>query len=143
MGSRVLALAVTAQPAAVPEDVAAAALRYATSGRSGEMVICIEVDGRDPSPPVLAAAQQSTLKVVPGSECTRVVDTKRGSRHVATNRKAVFVNVWGYRAGQEGYVYVEVTDFHHGLWGGSRTYALRRSPNGSWLVQEASLNRVS
>jgi len=136
------ALAAGPSIAVTPDDVAATALRHETSRHDGAMVLCLQVDRHDPVAAVLAAAQGPGLTVVAGSQCELVMDTKSGSRHRASGRKALFIDVWGYRAGADGFVYVEVTYYHHGLWGGTRTLALRRI-SGTWFVQAVTPAAVS
>lgn len=128
---------VVATPPALAERIFADVLPVA-----GDRVACLAVDGKDATDALLDALGGATARVVPASACT-LPRPGQASRHIATNRASVFVEVGAFRpttadGGRTGTI--TRNTYGHGQAPVLETLPLIREGAG-WTIGEAATTR--
>ncbi len=100
-------IAVTATP-----DALAVLILNSESSMRAPAVLCVAVDGKDPTPKVLAQLQRPSRTVAPASQCVRVANAASGSYHRPTGNKAFFIEVSGFRQAADT-AQIQFNAFHH------------------------------
>jgi hypothetical protein len=124
-----VALLLSACEASIPDDLARTVLLEEIGQLDGVragFVPCLSVDSMDVDASTLEAVRKVYPDVVPGSECQWL---KSGSVHKASGRKAMLVNVFGYKRSGE----IEFEARHHMKWATMKTLQVRRESSG-WRI---------
>ena len=115
--------------ASTPNDLAQTVLMEEIGQLDGVrmgFVPCLSVDSIDIDAQTLESLRRVYPNVVPGSECQWDMS---GSFHKASGRKAMLVNVFGYKRSGE----IELEARHHGKFGTMKTLQVRRESSG-WII---------
>ncbi len=100
-------------------------------------IACMSVDGHDAPAPLIETVQarmgDTGLQLVSSSNCERIAEEDPGSRHRASGRPAMLVDVGRFRAHAADAGEVEYTAYHHRLFATYRTLEVRRI-DGRWQV---------
>lgn len=115
--------------ASTPNDLAQVVLMEEIGQLDGVrmgFVPCISVDSLDVDARILESLRKVYPNVVPGSECHWDIG---GSIHRPSGRKAMLVNVFGYKRSGE----IELEARHHGKFGTMKTLQVRRESAG-WRI---------
>jgi len=130
--SILLATVLTGCTASVPDDLARTVLLEELPLEEGifhdGFLACVAVDDRDANAKLLAALRDAHIDAVPASECQW---DPAGSYHRVSRRKALLVNVHGYkRAGT-----VEFETSHHMKYATRKTLEVARGSSGWKIVR--------
>ena len=116
----------------VPDELARTVLVQelpSVEGIAGEAFLaCVAIDSRDADAEMLKVLRDANIDAVAGSECQWSLG---GSFHRASGRKAVLVNVYGYK--RKGTIEFEAR--HHGKYGTFKTFEVVRGPSGWKIVR--------
>lgn len=96
-------------------------------------VLCLSVDGHDAPAALVASLQAPQRAVVPQSQCVLVPDSDRGSYHRASGRPAMLLEVTAFRPTAPDAGTVELSAYHHRLWGDYKTLQVG-IVDGRWQV---------
>ena len=125
--------------AAIPQPLAAAVLTRELP-KAHMDVLCLAVDGKDPSTALVEAMQQPGRRVVPASECMRIANEDRGSVHRVSGKPALIVDVRAFRpqkrdADNDGAItgVVEFSAYHHRMSASYKTLEVKQV-DGAWQV---------
>jgi len=126
----VLGAVLTGCTAAVPDDLARTVLLEELPQEEGiareGFVACVAVDDQDANANLLAALRDAHIEAVPASECQW---ENSGSYHRVSKRKAMLVNVYGYKTAGT----VEFETRHHVKYATMKTLEVKREP-ASWKI---------
>ena len=126
---------------AVPPDVAEVVLRKLIADiPSSQLVLCLQINGRDPPKSLLRRLQRADRTVVPGTECHDWVDLDHGSYHIKTGKAAHFLRVSDAVWASKTTVEVQAQEHYHGLWASFWTVRLTRDASG-WRIISFHLDR--
>jgi hypothetical protein len=78
----------------VTSDMAQLVLAQLITDSSSGIVLCIEINGADPSPSLLKKLKRMDRTIVPGSECHEWIDVNHPDYQIMTGRPAHFLRVW-------------------------------------------------
>ncbi|MEO6366030.1 MAG: hypothetical protein ABIO38_08300, partial [Luteimonas sp.] len=115
-------------------DALALLILNSESSMRAPAVLCVAVDGRDPSPNVLAGLQRPSRTVVPASQCVRVANAASGSYHRPTGNKAFFIEVSGFRQASAT-AQIRFNAFHHRQSATNKTLEVRQVGDAWEIVQ--------
>ena len=132
----------TPPPPQAPGDVAATPtpdalavlILNSESSMRAPAVLCVSVDGKDPTPNVLAQLQRPSRTVAPASQCVRVANAASGSYHRPTASKAFFIEVSGFRQAADT-AQIQFNAFHHRQAATNKTLEVRQVGNDWEIVQ--------
>jgi hypothetical protein len=117
--------------AEVPHDLARTVLMEElprVDGIAQGLLACVAIESRDADSQTISALQNAGVAAVPVSECEWRMDD-RGSFHRSSGRKAMLVNVHGYkRIGT-----VELEARHHGRYATMKALEVTRG-SGGWKI---------
>jgi hypothetical protein len=134
-----VALAADLLPPPMPPDIQIASLLYELSVESDNVIYCIEVDGADPSEPVLSEVKKARkMNIVKGSECVSEIS---GSYHRATRRGAEFVKLSKFHQIDAYHAAVGLLTYRNGKWGEGSKLTLVKSQTG-WAVAAKKVSFV-
>lgn len=130
--------------AAIPQPLAAAVFTQELP-RTRIDVLCLSIDGQDVSPE-LAQAMQQQLKdgkrqVVPASQCVRSANEDVGSKHRASGRPALMVDVHAFRPQtrdeKSGAItgLIEYTAYHHRMSASYKTLEVKQTESAWQIVR--------
>jgi hypothetical protein len=114
-----------------PDDLALTVLLEEIGQLDGVVmgfIPCISIDSADADASALITLRKRYPEVVRGSECQYAMD---GAFHKTSHRKAILVNVFGYKRSGE----IELEARHAGKFGTSKTLQVRREPSGWKIVR--------
>ncbi|MDI9240521.1 hypothetical protein QLQ15_16575 [Lysobacter sp. LF1] len=128
--------------AAIPQPLAAAVFTQELP-KARIDVLCLSIDGQDVSPE-LAQAMQQQLKdgkrqVVPASQCVRSANEDVGSKHRASGRPALMIDVHAFRPQtrdeKTGAItgLIEYTAYHHRMSASYKTLEVKQGES-AWQV---------
>ena len=117
--------------APTPDTLALLILNSESSMRA-PAVLCVAVDGKDPSANVLAGLQRPSRTVVPASQCVRVANPASGSYHRPSGAKAFLLDVSGFRQGADA-AQIRFNAFHSAKSATSKTLEVHQE-NGAWEI---------
>jgi hypothetical protein len=119
---------------AVPADVAQAVLaKLIADIPSSTLVLCLQVNGKDPSQTLLHKLQRTDRTVVAGSECHPWLDTEHGDYHIKSGLPAHYLMVSDAIWASKTTVEVQAQEHYHGLWAKFYTVRLTRDSTG-WRI---------
>ena len=125
--------AAASAPAYTPPEVARLVLNREIDGAPANVVLCIKVDGHDPTAEMLAALHRKDRTIVAASECRYVKDVERGSYHIKTKRPAHFLSVSDPEWQSPTALQVQALESYHGLWARHWIVGLV-SVDGKWQI---------
>lgn len=123
------AVAVTSTP-----DALAVLILNSESSMRAPAVLCAAVDGKDPTPNVLAQLQRPSRTVAPASQCVRVANAASGSYHRPSGNKAFFIEVSGFRQSADT-AQIKFNAFHHTQSATSKTLEVHKVGNDWEIVR--------
>lgn len=125
--------------AAIPQPLAAAVFKRELPKASMD-VLCLAIDGKDPTAALLEAMQQPGRRVAPRSECVRNPNEDVGSVHRASGKPALIVDVHAFRpqkrdADNDGAItgVLEYSAYHHRMSASYKTLEVQQV-DGAWQV---------
>lgn len=128
-----LSLLVTASAASatpMPQSVAVAIAKDIGHSEKGT-VLCLSIDGRDPTQQTLSKISAHAKGYVPSSSC----GVKDGSlRHRATNKVGISMSFSNFKMKRDGHATVRVSSYAGPLAGGVWTTNLKLA-DGVWSVE--------
>ena len=95
-------------------------------------VNCISVDNKDPSKTIIDAIKDDGITTFDVASSCKAVVGESGSYHIATKKKAMFVNIQILKSMGGGKYLVSTSTYHHGLFGGSQEFEIQKQ-NGKWV----------
>jgi hypothetical protein len=115
----------------VPPGAAQVVLEKEISDASSKTVLCVQIDGSDPSAALLRKLQRPDRTVVVGSECHVADSVQRPSYHVPTGRPAFLLSVSDIHWLSSSTIEVRAERFYHPKNGTFCTARLRHV-GGHW-----------
>lgn len=107
-----------------------------------DWMTCISVDGKDPQRIILDVIKSDGItKFDVASSCKFVAD-ESGSYHVATKKKAMFVDVRILKSFGGGKYLVSRSMYHHGFFGGSNEFEIKKQGE-KWVLTKMHWMSVS
>jgi hypothetical protein len=123
----------------VPTDLAKVVLmKLITDIDTPKLVLCLQINGRNPPTSTLRELQRPDRIVVAGSECHDWEDTQRGSWYRKTGAPAHFLRVSDAIWKSKSNVEVQAQDHFHGKWARYWVVRLVRA-NGVWKIVSFTL----
>lgn len=121
--------------AAVPQALAAAVFTQELAKAPKVDVLCLSIDGRDPSNALVEGMQQALAgrTVVAGSACVRNPDEDVGSTQRVSGKPAQIVDVTAFRPTTRESGTIEYTAYHHRLSATYKTLEVKLD-DGRWQV---------
>ena len=118
----------------MPPDVAQVVLaKLIADIPSSKLVLCLQVNGKDPSRTLLRHLQRADRTVVVGSECHDWIDTQHGDYHIKSGLPAHFLRVSDAIWASSSTVEVQAQEHYHGLWAKFWTVRLAKDASG-WRI---------
>jgi len=119
----------------VPPDVAQVVLaKLIADIPSSQLVLCLQINGMDPSESLLQKLQRSDRMVVSGSACHDWIDVNHGSYYIKTGQPAHYLRVSDAVWASKTTVEVQAQEHYHGLWARFWTVHLKLSTSGWQIV---------
>lgn len=119
--------------AEVPPDLASVVLEREIAAAPKDVVLCIEVDGRNPKGDLVRTLQRPDRTIVAASQCKRVVDVRRGSYERTTHHRAHFLTVYHAKWTTSSTVHLEAEEYFDGLWA-SHWSVTAHLADGTWNI---------
>jgi hypothetical protein len=117
----------------VPSEAARVVLEKAISDDSPEMVLCIQIDGADPSAALIRALHRPDRTVVPASTCHIADDADHPTYYLATHAPAVLLSVSETRRASPTSIEVKAARFYH-IKNGEFCTARLSKVSGHWKL---------
>jgi hypothetical protein len=118
----------------VPPDVAQIVLRKLIDDiPSPTLVLCLQINGTDPTKALLHTLQRSDRTVVAGSECHPWIDTQHGDYYIKSRQPAHYLRVSDAVWISKTTVDVQAQEHYHGLWAKFYTVRLRKAAS-NWRI---------
>jgi hypothetical protein len=133
-----LASGSSANDGRVPPEAARVVLEKSIADDSPKMVLCIQIDGADPTPAFLRALRRPDRTVVPASACHLSDDVDHPTYYSATHAPAVLLSVSETRWTSPTSIEVKARRFYHPMNGTFCTARLSKS-NGHWKLVSLNL----
>src|SRR5215467_11658734 len=117
----------------VPPEAARVVLEKVISEDSPNMVLCIQIDGADPTAALLGALHRPDRTVVPASACHVADDVAHPTYYLATHSPAALLSVSGTHWISSSSIEVKADRFYHPKNGMFCTAQLHKV-NGQWKL---------
>jgi hypothetical protein len=118
----------------VTSDMAQLMLARLITDSATGIVLCVEINGADPSPSLLKKLQRMDRTIVPGSECHEWIDVNHPDYQIVTGRPAHFLRVWDAVWSSSTAVSVRAADHFDGNWAKFWTVHMVRGSSGWQIV---------
>lgn len=129
---------VSATDTGVPPEAAHVVLEKLIAEDSPKMILCIQIDGEDPSPALLRPLHRPDRTIVPASACHLADDVDHPTYYLATHAPAALLSVSATRWTSLTSIEVRADRFYHPKNGRFCTARLSRV-SGHWKL--ASIGR--
>jgi hypothetical protein len=119
----------------VPPEVAQVVLtKLIADIPSSKLVLCLQINGTDPTKALLRNLQRPDRTVVAGSECHPWIDVDHGDYYIKSGQPAHFLRVSDAVWISQTTVDVQAQEHYHGLWAKFWTVRLTKNASGWQIV---------